>query len=123
MSIRAIGSVCPRAILAMSVMLFTSGTLCLTNVWLINCNNTLSCSELNGEYADKDFRSLRSIVFEIYSCKVEKLLIFQNSDLRPSMTRSNIDLGTKNALPIVSTHPEQSAVFSVVLEFRTQQNI
>ena len=62
MSIRAIGSVCPEAILAMSVTLFTSGTLCATNIPLINCNNALSFSELNGEHASEGFRSLRLIV-------------------------------------------------------------
>ena len=38
MSIRAIDSVCPQAILAMGVALFTSGTPWVTNIPLINCN-------------------------------------------------------------------------------------
>ena len=65
MSIGAIDSVCPQAILAMSVMLFTSWTLCVTNVPLINCTNTVFCLELNGEHDGEGFRSLLFIVFEI----------------------------------------------------------
>ena len=76
MSIRAIGSVSPQAILTMSVTLFTSGTLCAINISLIICNNALYCSQLNGEHAGKGFRSLRFIVFEIYAYKVEKIVDF-----------------------------------------------
>ena len=68
MSIRAIDSVCPQPNLAMSVTLFTSVTLCVTNIPSTNCNNTLCCSELNGEHAGEVFRSLRLIVFEISAC-------------------------------------------------------
>ena len=81
MSIRAIGSVCHQAILAMSVMLVTSGTLCATNVSLINSNNALYCSELNREYAAEGFRSLRFVVYDIYACKFVKLPIFRKFDL------------------------------------------
>ena len=63
MSIRAIDSVCPQAVLAVSVTVFTSGTLCVTNIPSINCNITLLCSELNVEQAGEVFRSLRFIVF------------------------------------------------------------
>ena len=49
MSISAIDPVCPQAILAMSVTLFPSETLWVTNILSISYNNTLFCSELNGE--------------------------------------------------------------------------
>ena len=81
MPIRAIDSVCPQAILSMSVTLFTSGTLCVTNIPSINCNYTLCCSELNGENAGEGFRSLQLIVFEIYASKIEILSIFRKLDL------------------------------------------
>ena len=85
----------------MSVTLFTSGTLCATNAPLINGNTTPSCSELNVKHAGEGFGSLRFIVFEIYACKLEKLLIFRKFDLLPFITGSNIDLGAKNAPPIL----------------------
>ena len=65
MSIMAIDPVCPQAILPMRVTLFPSGMLCVTNIPSINGNDTLFCSELNGEHAGESFRSLRLIVFEI----------------------------------------------------------
>ena len=48
MSIRAIGLVCPLAILPMRMTLFPSGMLCATNIPLINSNNTLFRSEMKG---------------------------------------------------------------------------
>ena len=111
MSISAIDSVCPQAILATSVTLFPFEMLCVTNIPSINCNYTLFCSELNGEHAGESFRSLRFILFEIYVCKVEKWSISRKFDLWPLITTSNIHLGSKNAPPITSTHREQSADF------------
>ena len=64
-SIKVIYVVCSQTILAMSVTLFTSGTLCVTNIPTINCNNTLCFLELNGEHAGKCFRSLQFIVLEV----------------------------------------------------------
>ena len=77
MSIKAIDSVCSQEILAMNVTLFTSGTLYVTNIPSVNCNNTLFCSALRGEHAGEGFRSLRFIIFEIYACEVEKLSILR----------------------------------------------
>ena len=66
MSIRAIDPVCLSSILSMRVTLFHSGMLCVTNIQLRSCNDTLFCSELNGEHADQSFMSLRCVGFEIY---------------------------------------------------------
>ena len=63
MSIMAIDPVCLQAILPM--MLFPSSMLCVTNIIYINGNDTLFCSELNGEHAGETYRSLQRIVFEI----------------------------------------------------------
>ena len=64
MPIRGIDSVCPQAILAMSVTLFTSGTLRVTNIPSISCNNTVFCSELSVEHAGEGFRSLQVTHYE-----------------------------------------------------------
>ena len=61
MSIGPIDSVCPQAILAMSVTLFHCKMLRVTNIPSIKCNSTLFCSELNGEQAGESFRQLRLI--------------------------------------------------------------
>ena len=74
-SIRAIDPVCAQVILAMSVTLFPSEILCVTNIPSINGNITPFCSELNGEHAGECSMSLRFIVFEIYAYKVDKLPI------------------------------------------------
>ena len=65
MSIRAIDPVCPQAILPMLVTLFPSVMLCVTNIPSRHSNDTLLCSELNGEHAGKSFMSLRLIVLDI----------------------------------------------------------
>ena len=65
MSIRAIDPVCPEAILPIRVTLFPSGMLRVTNIPLMNCSDTLFCSELNGEHGGESFMSLQFIVFEI----------------------------------------------------------
>ena len=66
MSNSAIDPVCPQAVLPMRVTLFPSGMLCVISISSINCNDTLFCLELNGEYASERFMSLRLMVVEIY---------------------------------------------------------
>ena len=78
MSISPIEPVCPQTILAMSVPLFPSVMLCVTNIPLINCNSTLFCSEVNGKHAGESFRSLQYIGFKIYACKVKKCRFREN---------------------------------------------
>ena len=65
MSIIAINPVWPQAILPMRVTQFLSGMPCVTNILTISNNDSLFCSELNGEHAGESFRSLPRIVFEI----------------------------------------------------------
>ena len=65
MSIMAIDSVCPQAILPMSVTLFPSGMLYVTSIPSINSGDTSFCSELNGKDAGETFGSLRLIILEI----------------------------------------------------------
>ena len=55
MSLKDFDPVCPQAILAMSVALFPSGTLCVTNIPSIICSNIVFCSELNGELAGESY--------------------------------------------------------------------
>ena len=84
MSISAIDTVCPDAILAMSVTLFPSETLCVTNIPSISYNNALFCSELNEKHGGESFRSLPFIGFEIFACRVEKLSILRKVTFDPS---------------------------------------
>ena len=65
MSIGAIDPVCPQAFLPMRVTPYPSGPLCVAYILSRNCNDTLYCSELNGEHAGENRMSLRPIVFEI----------------------------------------------------------
>ena len=58
-------------------------------------NNTLSCSELNGEHAGEGFRSIRHILTPLLACKSKKCHFSRKFDLWPDLTRSNIDLGLK----------------------------
>ena len=116
MSISAIDPACPRAILAMSVML-PSEMLCVTNISSINCNNTLFSLELNGEHVGESYISLRLITFEICACEFEKLTNSQKFYLWSLITGSNISLGSKTSPPIASTRREQSAVVVVVVFF------
>ena len=57
-SSRAVDPVCSQAILAMSVTLFPSEMLYVTNIPSIKYNNTPFCLELNGKHADESFKSL-----------------------------------------------------------------
>ena len=65
MSIMSTDPVCPQVILSMRMTLFTSGMLCVTNIPSTNCNDTIFCSELNGEDAGESLRSLHLLVLEI----------------------------------------------------------
>ena len=65
MSIRAIESICPQAILLMSVTLFSSGMLGVTKITSINVNDTMFCLEFNGECAGESIMSLR-FIFLLY---------------------------------------------------------
>ena len=51
------------------LMPFYSGALRMLNVAMGYSNNTLSCSELNREYAGECFRSLRHILATLCVCK------------------------------------------------------
>ena len=91
MSISAIDPVCPQAISAMTVTLFPSEMLCVTNVPLINCNNTLFCSELNGEHIGGRFRYydsyfLRHTHAKLEKCRFRENLTFDLSVLRQILT-------------------------------------
>ena len=57
MSIRAIDQVCPQVILVMSLTLFPSVMIFVTNIPSTNCNNTLFCLEFNGGHAGERFMS------------------------------------------------------------------
>ena len=81
MPIRAIDLICPQAILPVRMTLLPSGMLCVPNIPLINGSDTLFRSEMNGEHAGESFMTLRSIVFDISSCKDEKLLISRKFNL------------------------------------------
>ena len=55
--------------------------ICVTNIPFINGNDTSFCLKVNGEHAGESFKSLRLILFEIYSCKVENSSILVKFDL------------------------------------------
>ena len=44
-------------------------------------NNTLSCSELNGEHAGEGFRSIRHILTPLLACKAKKCHFSRKFDL------------------------------------------
>ena len=77
-SIMAIDPVYPQASLPMRVTLFPSGMLCATNIPSINGNDALFCSQLNGEHAGGNVRSLRLIVVFLYAnVKLKNLSILR----------------------------------------------
>ena len=78
------------------VMPFYLGALRMLNIATGYSNNTLSCSELNGEHAGENFRSLRDILTPLWACKTKKCHFSRKFDRWPDLTRSNIDLGPKN---------------------------
>ena len=62
-------------------------------------NNTSFYSEMSGKHVGEGFVSIQQIVYEIWTCKVEKLLISRKFDHWPLVTRPNFYLGWKNAQP------------------------
>ena len=50
-------------------------------------NNTLCCSELNGEHAGECFRSLRHIRTPLWPCKAKKCHFSRKFDFWPDLTR------------------------------------
>ena len=77
------------------VMPFYLGALRMPYVVTGYSNNTLSCSELNGEHAGEGFRSIRHILTPLWVCKLKKCHFSRKFDIWPDLTRSNIDLGLK----------------------------
>ena len=78
-------------------------------------NNTLSCSELNGEYAGESFKSIRHILTQLWACKAKKCHFSRKFDLWPDLTRSNVDQGLKTICAIARSHRDASTVFSAKL--------
>ena len=76
-----------------------------------NSNNTLSCSELNGEHAGEGFRSIRHILTPLLACKAKKCHFSRKFDLWPDLTRSNVDLGLKTICAIARSHRNASTGF------------
>ena len=75
-------------------------------------NNPLSCLELNGEYADEGFRSLRHILTPLLACKAKKCHYSRKFDwLWPDLTRSNNDLGLQIICAIARSRRDASTVF------------
>ena len=74
------------------------GALRMLHVVTVYSNNTLSCSELNGEHVGEGFRSIRHIRTPLLACKSEKCQFTRKFDLWPDLTRSNIDLGPKKCV-------------------------
>ena len=68
-------------------------------------NNTLSCSELNGEHAGEGFRPIRHILTPLLACKSENNVSFrENLTFDLTETRSNVDLGLKTMCAIARCH-------------------
>ena len=107
MSIRTIGPVSPQAILPMTVTLFPSGIICVTNIPSTNCSNCLFRIERRSRWWK--FNVANIYIFEIHSREVEKLSIWRKFDLWSLIPGLNVNLGKKNAPLVASTHREQSA--------------
>ena len=93
------------------VMPFYLGALCMLHVVTEYSNNTLSCSELNGEHAGEGFRSIRHILTQLWACKSKKCHFSRKFDIWPDLTRSNVDLGLKTICAIARSHRDASTVF------------
>ena len=93
------------------VMSFYLGALRMLNIAMGYSNNTLSCSELNGEHAGEGFRSLRHILTPLLACKAKKCHFSRKFDLWPDLTRSNVDLGLKTICAIARSRRGTSTVF------------
>ena len=52
--------------------------LCVTDIPSINGNDTLFCSELNGEHADESFMSLRVMFFRCANVKLKSCRFCEN---------------------------------------------
>ena len=97
------------------VMPFYLGALRMLHVVTGYSNNTLSCSELNGEHAGEGFRSIRHILTPLLACKAKKCHFSWKFDLWPDLTRSNVDLGLKTICAIARSHRDASTGFSAKL--------
>ena len=60
------------------VMPFYWGALRMPHVVTGYSNNTLSCSELNGEHAGEGFRSTRHILTPLWACKAKNVIFREN---------------------------------------------
>ena len=78
-------------------------------------NNTLCCSELNGEHAGEGFRSIWHILTQLWACKAKKCHFSRKFDLWHDLTRSNVDLGLKTICAFARSHRDASTVFSAKL--------
>ena len=93
------------------VMPFYLGALRVLHVVTGYSNNTLYCSELNGEHAGEGFRSIRHILTPLLACKAKKCHFSRKFDLWPDLTRSNVDLGLKTICAIARSHRDASTGF------------
>ena len=93
------------------VMPFYLGALRMLNIAAGYSNNTLSCSELNGQHADEGFRSLRHIRTPLWACKAKKCHLSRKFDLWSDLTRSNVDLGLKTICAIARSRRGASPGF------------
>ena len=90
------------------VMPFYLGALRMLHVVTGYSNNTLSCSELNGEHAGEGFRSIRHILTPLWACSAQKCRFSQKNDLWTDLTRSNVDLWLKTICAIARSHRDAS---------------
>ena len=97
------------------VMPFYLGALHMLNIAAGYSNNTLSCSELNGEHAGDGLSSLRHIITPLWACKSKKCHFSRKFDLWPDLTRSNVDRGPKTICAIARSRRGASTVFSAKL--------
>ena len=74
-------------------------------------NNTLSCSELNGEHAGEGSRSIRHIWRRYERVKPKKCHFSRKFDLWPDLTRLNVDVGLKTICSFARCHRDASTVF------------
>ena len=122
MSIRAVDSVCPQAILVMIGRCSLPGQCASQNITSINCSSTLCCLELNWEHAGEGFRSLRFMFFRNTHVKLKNCRFCKKW---PLISRIWVKYWPmiKKAEPIESTRRGQSTVFfllsSTMLSFET----
>ena len=92
-------------------MSFYLGALRMLNIAAGYSNNTLYCSELNGEHAGEGFRSLRHILTPLWACKDKKCHFSRKFDFWPDLSRSNFDLGLKTIWAIARSRRGASTGF------------